>query len=1268
MKKWTHNSLKFKVIYVATLLSATFATASIHAKQMPAEINALFEQAQYWHQKDHNDLAMDSLKKVLMAEPNNTQALYLLALWSRQKGDLTNADLWRKRLEQAAPNATQLRELDNAQALQKIPQEQLSLAREQAQSGNIKAAIKTWQKIFKNGDIPVSFAPEYYQTMAADQSLYPKARQQLRKLVSVHPHNSALKLALGKVLSYRSDSRRQGIKELEKLAPNNKDADQSLRQSLLWLAPKVSDATFYRHWMKRHPGDSTVIHYYQSHLVNTDKQEGYKALNTGHLTQAKKHFDKILRATPHDPDALQGLGFIELKEEHYKNAAEYLRRAVTQARRQSPSTHQSLIANASFYAQLAKAKWAAQKGQIDDTLKLSAPLVKGSSSRAIAAKLFRANLLRHNNHNNEAEKLLRDVLKAQPKNTDAITQLYYVLNDEQKLNQADKLLSQLPSKIRQRMQAQGNFSIVRQKAQQLQADGQPEQAIATLLTALNHAPQNPWIRLDLARIMSKIGRNIEVTSIIEPLIDSQANATQLYAGALFASDQHNWVQVRSLLDRIPKKQLNSSMLELKNQTMLNLALSKANQQIEQGQLHEAYQTLAPFITNPPKTPVNVGQIAKMLAQIGDLNDAVMLIQNNIKQGVNGNIGDYIDHISILEQKGLDMSAQALVNNPKLKKNSTLEQLIQAQDIITIAQSDRLRQQGKFAKDYDLLTNALKQSPKDKGLMLAMARLYQSGKMYNQARQVYYYLLNDDTANQDARIGAINLALATHRFKEVQQLTQGLTPSQKPARLLLMARIEHAQGHNTQAKAYLKMARYKLLSAQFQPNTHATTSSGLIIANNPFRHSTRSNTRTTDTRSLPWQIKLRAPSTSENVTQQLPIPSQSTQTLEQVNELLSDIHKQSATVLKAGMSVNGRDGESGLSKLTTVKVPLSWSHQVDDNSRFTATLTSVALDAGASSDDASRRYGTGALNQGAKAASQGLSTDNDDVLPDATTQGGQSDSGVELNAKYNMGDYQADIGTTPLGAELQTWVGSMQWSPQVGDDTQLNVKVERRAVTDSLLSYVGAKDSFTGKKWGQVTRNGGQAKLSFDNGDVGFYDSLGIWRYLGKNVASNTGIEESAGFYLRPINLGDRRLQTGVNLTYMNFDKDLSHFSYGQGGYFSPQHYVSISFPVDFSREYADLKYNIGGALGYQSYSEDGGAYFPTDATLQSELESYADNGETKEAYYAGESHNGIGYNLHAKIDYTISPDLIFGGSLNYDTFGDYNQTGAYIWLKHMLDN
>jgi len=285
-----------------------------------------------------------------------------------------------------------------------------------------------------------------------------------------------------------------------------------------------------------------------------------------------------------------------------------------------------------------------------------------------------------------------------------------------------------------------------------------------------------------------------------------------------------------------------------------------------------------------------------------------------------------------------------------------------------------------------------------------------------------------------------------------------------------------------------------------------------------------------------------------------------------------------------------------------------------------------------------------------------------------SQGSQSAAGVEVAMALTGEQYKLDVGSTPLGQDLNTVVGGVQWSPQLTDYLKLILTGERRAVVDSLLSYVGVEDKYSGKKWGQVTKNGGSAQLSYDDGDAGFYAGVGLYNYNGENVPSNDNFTGNAGVYIRPFHADDRELKTGISMTYMDFSKNLSYFSYGQGGYFSPQDYISVSFPVDYTQKFDNWDMSVGASIGYQSYSQDESPYFPTDSRLQSQLEDYVANGFAKEAWYSGSSENGMGYNLRAAADYKVNKDMTIGGQVGYDTFGDYNESTAQLYFRYLLGN
>ncbi|WP_277966859.1 cellulose biosynthesis protein BcsC [Pantoea trifolii] len=1244
----------------------TLSQPLLAAESTNPALQALFDQAAYWHQKAHDDLAKASLQKVLMVEPNNTQALYLLALYSQQSGGTAEAAQWRARLSAASPNDPHLTELDNARQLQTIPQAQLQLARQQARSGNIAASLQTWRNTFSGNEPPPSVAAEYYLTMAGDRSLLPQAVEALRQFSADHPQDTGAKLALGKALTYQESTRRQGIDVLGSLADGNKEADRSLRQALLWLGPQASDASLYQTWQQRHPQDNAVLDYYRKNVGGAEKGAGFTALNSGDVSNAQNNFEKVLQANPQDADALAGMGYVAQRAGRYAEAADYLTRAAQLGGDQS-DTRQKQAADARFYAQLATAQQALKNGDSAQALALSEPLAQADGEKGVSAKLFRADVQRRSNQLDQAEQTYRSILQSDANNRNAKEGLFYVLRQQNRGAEANTLLASLPDSVRQSVAPRGSSTDpIRAQAKREVAAGNNSAAIATLTSGIQRYPNDGWLRLDLARIYRAQGDNMMAANIMQPTMRSGASTTELYAGALNASESSAWQQASLLLSRIPNSSKNSDMRELAQRVNFNLQMATADQYLAQGSNAAAANTLRALASTPPANPVDAGNLAQKLAKAGDLTTAVSVVRSNMQRGIQGNAGDYAAQVAVLNQAGLNTEAQSFLSSPELQARSTPTQLAGIRNGYVINEVDRLREQKQYAAAYDKLVGALQHDPQNRDLMFAMARLYQSGKMNKEAGVVYDYLMTQDTATQDARTGAINVALAQNDVNKANTLTRGLRNEQSPDRLLLLARVAEANGEHSQAMSYLRTARGQLIGLQGAETGSVPSVGGLALADNPFiNRGTSPVGRSPSSYGavMPWQSAPAGTSSAEGVTLASNTPAiQQSQTLHQIDSMMDDLQEKTGTWVQGAVQVRGRDGESGLSKLTEAKAPLTFSTVPFGDARFDFTMTPVSLSAGSASGDAWRRFGANPLIQGIVVASGDAKVDD---VPSASTDS-QRASGVELNMALKGDSYKIDLGSTPLGQDLSTLVGGVQWSPKLTDFLTLVLTGERRAMTDSLLSYVGVTDKATGTKWGRVTKNGGNALLSYDNGDAGFYAGAGAYSYLGENVASNKSLNATAGAYVRPFHYDDRELKVGMSLSWMDFSKNLSYFTYGQGGYFSPQDYASISFPVEFSRKFDDLKINVGGSVGYQTYSQDKSAYFPNDPDAQNAMDQLVSLGYAKDSYYKGTSKNGIGYNLHAGADYKINKDVTVGGQLGYDTFGDYNESTANLYFRYMF--
>jgi hypothetical protein len=300
------------------------------------------------------------------------------------------------------------------------------------------------------------------------------------------------------------------------------------------------------------------------------------------------------------------------------------------------------------------------------------------------------------------------------------------------------------------------------------------------------------------------------------------------------------------------------------------------------------------------------------------------------------------------------------------------------------------------------------------------------------------------------------------------------------------------------------------------------------------------------------------------------------------------------------------------------------------------------------------------------------------IPTATTtlagaaSGDQSAAGIGLGLSYAFRSLSADAGTTPLGFRKENILGGVEWAPQITDHVRLRLTAERRAVSDSLLSYGGTVDPRTGTVWGGVTRNHGRANLEFSAGKADIYIGGGGAQLSGSHVASNTEEEAGAGGSFPVYATPSQEIRLGLDLVYFGYQKNLRFFTLGQGGYFSPQSFYAAMVPVNYKEKVdEDFSYEVGGALGFESYRENASAYFPLDSGLQAQLVAQQSNpgaavpGVLTE--YPSRSQSGIAGTAHASADYRVTPSLHLGAKVTYQYSPNFNETTALVYARYLFN-
>jgi len=104
--------------------------------------------------------------------------------------------------------------------------------------------------------------------------------------------------------------------------------------------------------------------------------------------------------------------------------------------------------------------------------------------------------------------------------------------------------------------------------------------------------------------------------------------------------------------------------------------------------------------------------------------------------------------------------------------------------------------------------------------------------------------------------------------------------------------------------------------------------------------------------------------------------------------------------------------------------------------------------------------------------------------------------------------------------------------------------------------------------------------------------LGLFALEGEGVKDNDGAALYLSLQRRLPAVEQETLELGPYLYYTAYAENLSHFTLGHGGYYSPQRMLQLGIGASWLRERQRSVLHFEASLGYQSQHEDAVAYFP----------------------------------------------------------------------------
>lgn len=972
-----------------------------------------------------------------------------------------------------------------------------------------------------------------------------------------------------------------------------------------------------------------------------NRAAGFRKLEAGNLADAMREFRAALAARPDDAEAMGGLGLVQLRLRQFGAARDNLARA---SARGQPEQWADALASARFFADLEVVRTYRASGQIDEAQKLAEQL---------SASTFTGR--------GPALELLAEIYEAKGHFAEAAA-LY-------------KTAGELPGSARTadgRLQRQ----VTRALALQAAATNNETEAEELFRRGMLEGPSDPWIRYEYGRFLDRRGRRSDVQAIISALT-MLPGIEPIYAAALLGSQIGQDNVAERLMGRIPEPQRTEPMRNFVAGLKINSAVARARSLAARNMPAEGLALLRQQATTPGLTMAKQGQLASALFELGGKPAATALALQALRTGSN-NPADFEDTIRVLAQSGQDDLAvqaiqQATTAAGAFGGNQAL--LARLNAVVVVTQADRMREAGEYAPAFDLLQNAWQSASGNVEILAALARLYQTGGLNSQSAQTYRMVLGKVPNDKRALIGLVETAGSSGDYalaRSALERAVRIDPADHSI-YIAAARMERTRGNEGAAARYLKQAR-ALYTRQAQ------TVGGGFGTNNPFSAAPKSLSAIAPLNpfALPSRSANKRMSSDDDVLAELdgdrsgsisagtppfaarasrPLAS-SDPVLQSIEQDLGDIATINETRADVKTEYRQRGGEVGLSQLKSISGRAELSTGLAGG-RVSAAALASTIDAGRPTGSGLARFGRNATRE-AEAIVAALPS----TLVAAKTQVAK---GIAVSVGWANDLIKADIGTTPLGFGQTSVVGGVSVSPRLSQAVTARLWAERRAVEDSIISHVGTTDPVSGDFWGAVRRAGGGASLSYDVEGTGIYADGSYYRYAGTAVRSNSGIQANVGGYLRVLKDKRSLMSLGINANYQTFDNQQNYFTFGHGGYFSPQSFVSLSFPLHYQyRREQGLEIDINVAPGYQSFSQSSADIYPTDPVAQARLNALKALNIDVRSTFDSSSETGFGLAANAALYYALRPRLKIGSDINYNSFGAYKEFRGSVGIKHAI--
>jgi len=336
-----------------------------------------------------------------------------------------------------------------------------------------------------DGDIALA----YYETLYATPNGKTEALNAMRAAAARNPGDPRFIVTLGRMLTYDAHTRAEGIKILREHLDSS-DAQNSLRQALIWDSANPTSAAELKEYLKSHPKDTELEQRLKANegklaemnagIARTPAEKAaFAALNAHHLAEAEARFQAMLDKDEKDARAAAGMGFLRMRQNNFGAAISYLEQSEQNGFRDRSVVEG--LATSRFWFTMGEASTAFDANQLDVAAqKYQAALdMRPHSAEALNGL---AGVYTKNQQYPQAAAIFQEILKTQPNSMDAWRGLFLAYARNNQNQQAMAVLTRLPASVKANLNRDPDF--LQTLASIYQANGRDADAQRVLAQAL----------------------------------------------------------------------------------------------------------------------------------------------------------------------------------------------------------------------------------------------------------------------------------------------------------------------------------------------------------------------------------------------------------------------------------------------------------------------------------------------------------------------------------------------------------------------------------------------------------------------------------------------------------------------------------------------------------------------------------------------------------------------------------------------------------------